>query len=380
MSTTSTPNMGLIVPSTGANGELGPAWANELNGDLGILDQHNHSNGQGVPVTPAGLNINSDLAINDNNLTTVKTVNFTAQLTTLPGTSPNLGCIYVAGNELVYNDEAGNIVPITNNGAVNAGAGSITGLPSGTASASYSGGTFVWQSATNTPANMDGGSFIFRDISVNSKGVTVSAPAALASNYGLVWPLVPGTTSIVTLDSSGNFGAGDVSDEVTLQQASAVLSIKNPYLSNATRPTSQTAPVGGIMLSPSSGSFSSSSTTAVNVINLSGTLVTLGRPVMINIEPAAAAIAAIQTENVSSGGIPAPPMNFKLLNGATLVAQWSAGATDTPIGNFFAVPASFSVKDYPTAGTQSYDLQVFVTNPGGYTIFITNCVLTAYEL
>src|SRR5271170_5056652 len=137
------PNMNLPVPIVDV--DPGPDWANNINACMGILDQHSHVAGQGVQITPAGLNINADLSMQDNNLIAVNTVRFQALGASLPGTAPNLGVIYVAGNELYYNDESGNVVAITKTGSVNAGAGSITGLPSGTASASYSSGseTFV---------------------------------------------------------------------------------------------------------------------------------------------------------------------------------------------------------------------------------------------
>jgi microcystin-dependent protein len=210
MPSTTTTNMGLVVPTVGS--EPGPTWASDLNADLGILDQHNHSSGQGVQINPNGLNINADLPLNSNNLTTIKTANFAALGSPLAGASPNLGCVYVAGNELIYNDEAGNIVPITNNGSVNAGAGSITGLPSGTASASYSGAgqTFTWQSATSTPANMDAGSFVFRNITANSKGLTLNPPNAMGADYSAVLPPAnsSGSTVFLTYDTSNNIGLG----------------------------------------------------------------------------------------------------------------------------------------------------------------------------
>ena len=77
------PNMNLPVPVVGQ--DPGPDWANNINASLGILDQHDHSNGEGVPVTPAGLNINTDLPINGNNLTLVNSVRFVDRSTTLPG-------------------------------------------------------------------------------------------------------------------------------------------------------------------------------------------------------------------------------------------------------------------------------------------------------
>lgn len=217
MPSTITPNMGLIVPTVGQ--EPGPNWASDLNADLGTLDQHNHSSGQGVQITPAGLNINTDLPMNSNNITQINTTRYQALGSPLSGISPNLGCMYVASNELYYNDEAGNTVKITNNGSVNAGAGSISGLPSGTASASYVGvsGTFVWESATNTAANMDFASAIFRDQTLSSNGVTVSPPNSIPSDYAITWPPqnTTGSTVLLTYDTSGNIGIGPATSTVS---------------------------------------------------------------------------------------------------------------------------------------------------------------------
>lgn len=200
------PNMSMPVPVVGV--DPGPDWANNINASLGILDQHDHTPGRGLQITPDGMNINTDLPFNDNNLTTVKTVNFAAQGAPLAGLSPNLGAVYIAGNELYYNDEAGNVVQITNNGTVNAGAGSISGLPSGTASVSYvsGNGTYVFQSATATPGNLDGGSIIIREVAANAKGITLSSVTGLAADYTLTLPSgLPSTSGqAIISDTSGN--------------------------------------------------------------------------------------------------------------------------------------------------------------------------------
>jgi hypothetical protein len=133
-----TPNMNLVVPVVGS--EPGPTWAFDLNADIGILDEHNHSAGQGVQINPDGLNINSDLPLNGNNLTLVNTVRFNNLLASLAGTTPNLGVIYEAVNELYYNDGVGNVVQLTKAGSVNA---TTSGISSGTATASFVGGTLV---------------------------------------------------------------------------------------------------------------------------------------------------------------------------------------------------------------------------------------------
>ena len=205
---TLTPNMNLVVPDVGS--EPGPQWATELNGDLTSIDQHNHSSGQGVQINPSGININSDLPFNGNNATALKAIIFNSQGSPITAISPYLGCVYVVGNELYYNDGAGNQVKITTNGSVNAGPGSITGLPSGTASASYLAGTFTWQQATNTPAVMDSGTLIVRNTTPNAHGITIAPPNAIGSDYNFILPPINNTggTVVLTYDTSGNVGLG----------------------------------------------------------------------------------------------------------------------------------------------------------------------------
>lgn len=197
-----TPYMGLPLAIPGQ--DPGPDYANNQYTEGIILDQHNHSPGSGQQINPSGLNINADLPIKGNNLTLVRTVNFNSQSGPLSGVAPDIGCIYVAGNELYYNDETGNMIQITNNGSVNAGAGSISGLPSGTASVFFTGSSYVFQQATNVAANIDGASFIFRNTTVSSNGITLSPPNSLAANYNETLPIPPSTKGIMTMDPSGN--------------------------------------------------------------------------------------------------------------------------------------------------------------------------------
>lgn len=375
--TTITPNMNLIVPIVGV--DAGPDWANNINASLGILDQHSHVPGQGVQITPAGMNINVDLPINSNNLTLVKTVNFKALVSTLAGASPNLGCIYVAGNELIYNDEAGNVVPITKTGSVNAGAGSITGLPSGTASASYSSGsgTFVWQSATNTAANMDGASFIFREQVASAKGVTVSSPTALAADYQMFWPAaLPASQKFMTLDSSGNIAAPWIVDNSTIVVSSNIVQVPASGIGTTqiaagavTRPKQAAV---GQQVSSSSGSFSTSSGSNVDVTNLSVTITTTGRPVVLTlIQAQAASTQAYLAVTLSNQG------ELLLLRGATVIAdmqmEMDGSGTNliTPLGSFFHI-------DVIGAGTYTYKVQAAIS--GGGTLRVNQATLFAYEL
>lgn len=210
----SSPNMAMPIPIPGVT--PGPIYAQDLNASLLIVDQHNHSPGQGVLINPNGININSDLAFQSNNATTLRAARFATQAAPL-ALAADIGELYVVGNELYYNDvTGGNKIAITNNGSVNAGAGSITGLPSGTASASYSGGTFTFQSATNTAANIDGRSYILRNSSASSFGLTLNPPLAMGSNIQITLPSLPASQKIVTMDQLGNMAAVYTTDGTTL--------------------------------------------------------------------------------------------------------------------------------------------------------------------
>jgi hypothetical protein len=368
MANTISPNMGLIVPGVGT--EPGPTWATDLNADLGILDEHNHTLGQGVPIPVAGLNINANLPMNDNSLVEVATINFTPFVASLPGTPPNLGAIYVAGNELYYNDEAGNVIQITKTGSVNAGAGSITGLPSGTASATYQAGsqTFVWQSATSTPANMDGGSFIFRNILPNSNGVTVEAPASLAFNYDIVLPLPPlVSTSFVTMDTSGNMGTTSTISGTEIAPATITGSNIAP---DTVTLANQVAP--NIVQSPgNSGLFSSTSTVEAFVTNMSVTITTSGFPVYLTFEPL----------QPNSGYISCYYSVFNIYRNGVIISEYVLFNALTSQSNFVSYPPQvLNFVDYSivgTPGTYTYQLSVynnipFVTGVAPYAVAYVN--------
>ncbi len=200
--TTITPNMNL--PSPVPSEDPGPDWATNINACLYAIDSHNHSTGQGVPITPSGLSINDDLPMNGNDLTTVRSVRFDPQSAVLTD-SADVGCLYESGVDLYYNDGSGNHVRITQSGSVTGSAGTITGLPSGTASASFAGGTFTFDSATNTPATMAVGPLVIGSATVSPKTVTLAPSASQPSNYSLTFPLAaPAANQVPISDGSGN--------------------------------------------------------------------------------------------------------------------------------------------------------------------------------
>ena len=204
VNTTISPNMGLIIPTVAV--DPGPDWANNVNASLSILDSHNHSPGQGVQIQPDGLNIDSDLTFLSNNATNLRSVRFAPQVAPLALTD-DIGCLYESSVDLWYNDGNGNQIRLTQGGSIAGTTGSISGLVP-PASASYSSGsaTFIFQSDNNTPANIDGASFILRKLLAKSKGLTLSPPNAMGANYTITLPSLPAASSFVTIDTSGNMG------------------------------------------------------------------------------------------------------------------------------------------------------------------------------
>lgn len=200
------PNMNLPVPVVGT--DPGPDWATNLNACLTQIDAHNHTSGQGATIPPGGLNINTDLTFQNNNATNLRSSRYFVQSSPLStSSSSDLGAVYVSGVDLYYNDVSGNQVRITSGGGVAGSPGSITNLNSPASAAYVSGNqTFVWQSAANTPANMDAGSLIIRNITAGSKGLTLNPPNAMPTNYSFTLPTDPSLlagTAFMTVTTAG---------------------------------------------------------------------------------------------------------------------------------------------------------------------------------
>jgi hypothetical protein len=200
--TTPSPNMSMPIPTVST--DPGPDWANNINASLNIVDRHNHTAGSGVQITPAGININTDFAFNNNNATALRSARLQAQGAPISASS-DLGCLYQSGVDLYYNDGDGNQIRMTQSGSPSGATGTITGLPSGTASASYSAGVFSFQSATATPAEMNVGSVVVGQQVASGFGVTLKASGSQASNYNVTLPAaLPGTAGYIQMDTSGN--------------------------------------------------------------------------------------------------------------------------------------------------------------------------------
>lgn len=203
--TINSPSMSLPVPVVGV--DPGPQYATDVNNCLTIIDGHNHAPGYGVQINPDGININADLAFNGNNLTTARSLRLSPQNAVLTGPA-DLGCLYEVTNDLYFNDGLGNNIRITQSGGVAGTPGSISNLtPPASASYSSSSQTFIFQSAASTPANIDAASYILRNLTASSHGLTLNPPNAMGSDYTITLPTLPASTLPVSISASGTMAA-----------------------------------------------------------------------------------------------------------------------------------------------------------------------------
>lgn len=215
MATTTTTFMLMTLPVPLS--EPGPSWASEIIDAFGVIDAHDHSTGKGTPVTPAGLNVTSDLSMKGtgttgNNLTDARSLRLESQASTLAG-ALDKGAVYRVGNELYYNDANGTAVRITLNGTVDtSGSGSITGMGGTGAAAAYSNvsKTFSFTQASNQAAAIDAGNLLLREEVVAGNAVTLKAPTGLAASYSVTMPAaLPAATNttLLTIDDTGAIAA-----------------------------------------------------------------------------------------------------------------------------------------------------------------------------
>ncbi len=263
---TISPNMNLIIPTVSV--DPGPDWAQNINSCLSILDQHTHAPGSGIAITQAAISLTASgepydsLSFNGTNAFALRSTKFINQSAALSLGTDN-GCLYEVLGDLYYNNGAGTPVQITLGSSPVGGGGSITGLPSGTASVSYSAGAYVFQSATSTAASIDAGTYILRKSTASSPGISIQAPSALSGGYNFVFPTaLPSSTLIMQLDSSGNMSAALGVDNSTMDISSnnlevkaggitatqiANLTITAAQIANATITTTQISASAGIL-------------------------------------------------------------------------------------------------------------------------------------
>lgn len=361
---TTSPNMNLPIPVPGL--DPGPDYANNLYACLGPtgggIDGHDHSAGNGVPITPAGINISSDLPFSGNNAIQLKTARFNSQSAAITSSSPNVGCAYNVLGNLYWNDASGNQIQITSGGAVAGTPGSIANLVA-PASASYVAlsKTFVWQSDVATAANMDFASAILRNSTASSKGCTLNPPSAMAADITLTLPTIPSDQSFMAVDNSGNMsGYAAVSGGIV---------------------RTNLAPLGQ-QISTSSGSASTNSTSYTDVTNLSKSITTSGRPVWVGLMwDGTSSISSIEVDSVVGGT--GAVGNVRFVRGSTALnpAEFriDAQSASSQALRFSWPVTSYFYIDPVGAGTYTYKVQYQIDSASN-SILINGAILFVYEI
>jgi hypothetical protein len=113
--------MSLSLPTVSVT--FGPAWATALNAAFEAVDSHDHTDGKGTQISPAGININDTLDFNSKDASNLRSARFIPQTIAL-ATSVDKRCIYAVGGNLYWNNENGTAVQITSGtSVVSAGSG-----------------------------------------------------------------------------------------------------------------------------------------------------------------------------------------------------------------------------------------------------------------
>jgi len=220
------PNMSIVLPSLGGDAGI---WDDEINAALTILDAHDHTSGKGPRVPTAGLNINADLTFAGFTATNLGKIAFSTIAAPSSG-SKNL-FVNTADNELYWRTNGGTNVKLTNGTSINTTlVGGIVGDYSSVgAEVAYDDAndryTFKQQGTKPWARIACGPVRIFEFNTTESVFVELAVAAALGASYTVTYPAaLPGSTSLVTIDSSGNliYTRSPTIDNLTVATGGAV--------------------------------------------------------------------------------------------------------------------------------------------------------------
>lgn len=193
-----------------------------------------------------------------------------------------------------------------------------------------------------------------------------------ANTTGDVADITAGTDAFVLRRSGTSIGFGTVATDGIANSAVTTAKINDAAVTQAKRAAL------GQQVSSSCGSFSTTSTSYTDITNLSITITTTGRPILLMLTPdgdtSNVAVIAASAAAVSAGA------QFKLLRDATAVGLFnlfsSGGGSQASVN----VPSSSIIHfDVPSSGTYTYKLQV-KAQTSATTATVGYSKLVAFEL
>lgn len=195
----------------------------------------------------------------------------------------------------------------------------------------------------------------------------------------------------IYLNAVGNMRAAVAGGDVLTLTATGAAVTGTLSVSGALTPTGgisgmtrASLPAVGQQVSLSSGNFSTSSTTYVDITNLTVTITTSGRPIILGLIPDGTANASGLVSQTTDATATVSDSYFKLFRGVSSISEnfiQTIGAANVaglrigtpPLGCFFV--------DTPAAGTYTYKMQTH-SGAAAYTIstLVQYVKLIAYEL
>tara|TARA_R110000796_G_scaffold7338_6_gene25237 strand:- start:6980 stop:8137 length:1158 start_codon:yes stop_codon:yes gene_type:complete len=203
MATSGTNITAIAKPGIGTT--AGPEWATNLNTSLDAVDDHDHSTNKGIRITPAAININSTLEFNQNSASELKNLIFDSSVTA----SSTSYSIYQASGNLYWRNGSGTAVQVTTGGAVNAGAGSISGMTGTDAGVAYTDSSKTFNFFTDS-SNSDYGKMAHADLllfkftndnSADTDYVTIAANSGVSGSSGTIYVPSENGTFLTTATS-----------------------------------------------------------------------------------------------------------------------------------------------------------------------------------
>lgn len=211
-----TANMGLVLPTE--NDDAGD-WDGLLNTALEAVDEHDHTTGKGLPITPAALDIDDDVDMQGQSIIGARSIDMDAVLSSV--VSGRVRAMYwnsADGNLYVVNG-SGQAIQVTNGSALDVSVvGGIGGdYTTSDAEVQYDFTNdrykFLSDASPETYSKIAAASALLKN---STYFLTLQAPT-LAANKTLIMPLPVGTgqNRLLTIDENGAIEATDGTTDIT---------------------------------------------------------------------------------------------------------------------------------------------------------------------